>query len=97
MNTYYVYIMSNPRRTVLYIGMTNSLERRVAEHKSHKVKGFTDRYNCTELVYFEDVPSVKEAIAREKQLKKWSRSKKETLISTLNPERLDLSTELGSG
>ena len=94
-HTYYVYIMSNPRRTVLYIGMTNNLERRVAEHKSHALKGFTDRYNCTELVYFEEAPSIEVAITREKQLKKWNRRKKEVLIATLNPDKRDLSVGLG--
>jgi predicted GIY-YIG superfamily endonuclease len=80
MKTYYVYIMSNPIRTVLYIGMTNNLERRVEEHKSHAIPGFTDKYNCVELLHFEEVSDVRTAIEREKQLKKWSRSKKDALI-----------------
>jgi len=84
--------MSNSRRTVLYIGVTNNLDRRVAEHKSHMIPGFTDRYNCTDLIYFEDTYSVKDAIAREKQLKRWSRSKKEVLIVAVNPTKGDLST-----
>lgn len=92
MRTYYVYIMSNPTRTVLYIGVTNDLERRVLEHKTKAIEGFTAKYNCVDLVYFEDTPNIEAAIIREKQLKKWSRSKKEWLIDTLNPSRTDLST-----
>lgn len=90
-NAYSVYIMSNQRRTVLYIGVTNDLERRVAEHKSHMFKGFTDRYNATDLVYFETCGRIDDAIAREKQLKGWSRQKKEALVERLNPNWLDLS------
>ena len=85
--------MSNPRRNVLYIGVTNNLDRRVAEHKSHDVPGFTHRYNCTDLLYFEDTPPVEAAIAREKELKKWSRSQKEALIAGLNPDKRDLSLQ----
>jgi len=92
MKTYYVYIMSNPRRTVFYIGMTNDLARRVAEHKAHLNPGFTATYNCTDLLYFEETSNVYEAILREKQLKKWSRQKKLGLINSLNPEQRDLST-----
>lgn len=84
-------MMSNHRRTVLYIGVTNNLDRRVAEHKSASIPGFTKLYNCTDLLYFEDTPSIEAAIAREKQLKGWRRSKKEALIDCLNPERRDLS------
>ena len=92
MNTYYVYIMSNRWRTVLYIGVTRDLVRRVAEHKRHLHSGFSDHYNCTELMYLEDTPSIDAAIAREKQLKGWRRSKKEALIDTINPERRDLAS-----
>lgn len=84
--------MSNPARTAVYVGMTNDLERRVAEHKSLSISGYTERYNCIDLLYFEETPDVKDAIAREKQIKKWSRSKKESLINTINPTRKDLST-----
>jgi len=79
---------------VLYVGITSDLDRRLAEHKSLHVPGFTAQYNCTELVYFEDVPDVKAAIAREKQLKKWRRSKKEALIRLANPGARDLSASL---
>ena len=94
MNSYYVYIMSNARRTVLYIGMTNDLARRTAEHKSGTIAGFTKRYNCHELLYYEETPDVDAAIAREKQLKKWSRQKKLQLIASLNPQLRDLSASL---
>ena len=90
-NVYSVYIMSNPRRTVLYVGMTNDLERRVAEHKSHAIKGFTDRHNATDLVYYETCGRIDDAIAREKQLKGWTRRKKEALIERINPDWRDLS------
>ena len=92
-NVYSVYIMSNARRTVLYIGVTSDLARRVAEHKSHAFKGFTDRYNVTELVYCESCGRIEDAIAREKQLKGWSRKKKEALVERLNPQWRDLSVE----
>jgi putative endonuclease len=91
MKTYYTYIMSNPRRTVLYVGMTNDIGRRVGEHKSHANPGFTATYNCTDLLYFEESPDVTAVIAREKQLKGWSRNKKLSLIRTQNPGLADLS------
>lgn len=90
-NDYSVYIMSNPRRTVLYIGVTNDLERRVSEHKSHAFKKFTDHYNVTDLVYHETCGRIDDAIAREKQLKGWTRQKKESLVERLNPGWRDLS------
>ncbi|WP_197735963.1 tRNA glutamyl-Q(34) synthetase GluQRS [Arabiibacter massiliensis] len=96
-NDYSVYIMSNPRRTVLYIGVTNDLERRVAEHKSHAYKGFTDQYNATDLVYHETCGRIDDAIAREKQLKGWTRRKKEALVERLNPDWRDLSTSPSRG
>ena len=69
-NSYYVYIMSNKNNTTLYIGMTNNIERRSEEHKSGLIRGFTQRYNCDKLVYFELYSDVNQAIEREKQLKK---------------------------
>lgn len=87
-------MMSNPRHTVLYIGVTNDLTRRVAEHKSHAFKGFTDQYNATQLVYCESCGHIDEAIAREKQLKGWSRRKKEALIERMNPQWHDLAEEV---
>lgn len=90
---YYTYIMTNEHNTVLYIGVTNNLERRVYEHKNHLVKGFTSRYNIHKLVYYEYTTDVTAAIEREKQWKKWNRQKKIRLIERLNPEWLDLSLE----
>ena len=90
MNQYYTYILANNSDTTLYIGVTNDLERRVAEHRSGTIPGFTQKYNCHKLVYFESFSVVEQAIAREKQLKKWSRAKKDALIDTQNMERKDL-------
>lgn len=84
------YIMSNKRRTVLYTGMTNDLIRRVFEHKSHIVKGFTRKYNCDDLLYYELFGTPMEAIAREKQIKGKLRSKKISLIKSQNPKLIDL-------
>lgn len=89
-NQYYTYILANKSDTTLYIGVTNDLERRVTEHRSGTIPGFTQKYNCHKLVYFESFSDVEQAIAREKQLKKWSRSKKDALIDTMNKERKDL-------
>ena len=91
MNTYYVYMMTNEYNNVLYIGVTNDLTRRVCEHKSGLIEGFTKQYNVHKLVWFESCHDVKAAIAREKQLKGWIRSKKEELIQKMNPEWKDLS------
>lgn len=92
MKQYYVYIMTNHSRT-LYTGVTNNLERRVYEHKQKLVPGFTKKYNVTMLVYYEETPDVREAIAREKQIKGWLRSKKIALIESLNPNWEDLGAE----
>ena len=89
---YFIYIMTNKSRT-LYTGVTNNLERRVYEHKNKLVPGFTARYNISTLVYFEETPDVLSAIAREKQIKGWLRSKKISLIEAVNPQWIDLSTE----
>lgn len=91
MKEYYVYILSNWTGDVLYTGVTNNLERRVWEHKNHRMPGFSDKYNIEKLVYFEQCPDVKDAIAREKQLKNWRRDKKLVLINKMNPEWNDLS------
>ncbi len=87
---YYVYIMSNYSRT-LYTGVTNNLERRVYEHQQKLVPGFTSRYNITWLVYYEVTGDPRAAIAREKQIKGWRRSKKIALIESMNPAWQDLS------
>ena len=83
---YYVYILSNWNNNVLYVGVTNDLARRVYEHKNHLVEGFTSKYNVTKIVYYEVTDDIKAAIAREKQLKNWNRSKKEKLIETVIKE-----------
>jgi putative endonuclease len=87
---YYVYIMASQRR-VLYVGVTNNLERRVFEHKTHAMKGYTETYNVTRLVYFEDYSDVRSAIDREKVIKGWLRSRKIALINSINPKWKDLS------
>ena len=90
MKTYYVYIMANGSRSTLYIGVTNDLARRVAEHNAHAIQGFSSKYNTTDLVYYEETSEVEAAISREKQLKGWSRAKKDRLIDSMNPTRKDL-------
>ncbi|MCL2683060.1 MAG: GIY-YIG nuclease family protein [Bacteroidales bacterium] len=83
----YIYIMTNDHRTTLYIGVTNDLERRVQEHRTHFHKhSFTAKYNLEKCVYYEYFLNIEQAIKREKQLKKWSRGKKEILINRLNPK-----------
>ena len=93
MKTYHVCMMAGASR-VLYVGVTGDLLRRVREHKEKKVTGFTARYNVTELVYFEAFGDIRLAIAREKQLKGWLRSRKIALIESFNPHWKDLSAEL---
>ena len=88
--SYYTYIMSSQNNTTLYIGVTNDINRRVQEHRSKSIPGFTQRYNCTKLVYYEMFSDINQAIDREKQIKKWRREKKENLIKTMNPEMKDL-------
>ncbi len=92
MAEYYVYILSNKSR-MLYVGVTNSLERRVLEHKLKLVPGFTKHYGLNKLVYCEATNDVSAAIAREKEIKGWVRRKKVALIHSLNPEWKDLSEE----
>ena len=87
---YWVYIMSNKARSVLYIGVTNDLYRRYCEHKNGAIKGFTEKYRCHSLVHYEEYNLVEDAIAREKELKGWTRLKKEKLIATINPKKVDL-------
>ena len=89
---YFVYVMSSLSRT-LYTGVTNDLERRVAEHKEGKPGSFTDRYNVTRLVYFERFDYIRDAIAREKGIKRMLRAQKIALIESMNPRWDDLSEE----
>ena len=90
--SYYVYILASPSRT-LYIGVTNDLERRVAEHVDELIPGFTSRYHIKRLVYFEEFGDIQDAIAREKQLKGWRREKTTRLIESMNPKWNDLSRD----
>lgn len=92
MKTYYIYIMANQRNTTLYVGVTNSLQRRVHEHKAHDVTGFTSKYKLEKLVYYESTEDIHSALQREKQLKNWHRQWKNNLIKQTNPHWHDLST-----
>ena len=92
--SYHVYIMANTRFTTLYVGVTNDLTRRVFEHRRRTdPRSFTARYNLIRLVYFEETGDVEAAIAREKQLKSWSRARKAALIDGLNPTHDDLAED----
>lgn len=93
MHLYHVYIMTNLLDTVLYIGVTNNLARRIEEHRQKKFGGFTAKYNVTKLVYFEETSDIMTAIEREKIFKGWRRSKKDDLIRQMNPEWKDLSLD----
>ena len=88
---YYVYILTNWNNTVLYIGVTNNLERRLREHKNKLSKGFSEKYNTNKLVYFDYTTDIYSAIVREKQIKGWTRARKNILIENDNPEWKDLS------
>ena len=89
----FVYFVTNGNNTVLYIGVTNDLHRRVLQHKTHEFEGFTDDYNAIRLVYWEKFGSIGNAIAREKQLKRWRREKKLWLIANMNPQWRDLAAD----
>ena len=91
---FYVYILSNTRRGVLYVGVTSDLSRRMFEHKSRLVPGFTRKYGVILLIYFEEYSSILEARAREASLKRWRRAWKIQLIESLNPDWRDLTAEL---
>ena len=90
MARFFVYALTNESRSVLYIGLTNDLYRRMCEHRNETVEGFTKRYHVHKLVYFEEYQSITDAIAREKQLKGWRREKKIALIQLKNPTWNDL-------
>ena len=91
----YIYFMTNQHNNVLYVGVTNNLVRRIAEHKAKINQGFTRKYNCDKFVYYEIVESIEKAIKREKQLKNWKREWKNELIIEMNPTWNDLSREIG--
>ncbi|MGE5172581.1 MAG: GIY-YIG nuclease family protein [Betaproteobacteria bacterium] len=97
MRQYYVYILTNVSSKVLYIVVTNNLNRRMFEHKSKMIEGFTKKYNLTKLVYYEVTSDVKSALNREKQLKNWHRDWKMNLINEANPEWKDISTDAEVG
>ena len=90
---YYVYILTNQHGNVMYVGVTNNLARRLYEHKTGAVDGFTKKYNIDKLVYYEAGSDIREAIAREKQIKGWTRAKKNALVETMNPNWNDLSAD----
>jgi putative endonuclease len=92
MKKYYIYIMNSPTGT-LYTGMTSDLKRRVYEHKQKLIDGFTKKYNVIRLAYYEETNDVQTALAREKEIKKWRRSKKNALIKSMNPRWQDLSAD----
>ena len=92
---YYVYILESERGKTPYIGVTGNIVRRMFEHKNHLIRGYTDRYNSTKLIYFEELLDPNEAIKREKQLKGWTRKKKYDLVDRVNPDRDDLAKDWG--
>ncbi len=85
MKKYFVYILASKRNGTLYIGMTNDMRRRIAEHKTKSIPGFTQKYDVTKLVYFEEFSDPRYAIERETVLKGWTRKKKLALIESVNP------------
>ena len=87
---YYVYIITNKINSVVYVGITNNLERRLYEHKHKLIEGFSARYNLYKLVYFETTNNIEAAIAREKQIKGWNRARKNKLVESKNPNWDDL-------
>ena len=90
---YFVYILTNENNRVMYVGVTNNLQRRLYEHKDGVIEGFTKTYNEHKLVYYETSLDVRAAITREKQLKGWTRAKKNALVETMNPQWKDLSLD----
>ena len=90
LHIYYIYILSNKNNNVLYTGVTNDLVRRCYEHKNKLLKGFTEKYNVDKLIYYEIFDHIEMAILREKQIKGYSRKKKDLLIDKVNPEKNEL-------
>jgi putative endonuclease len=95
LRTSYVYLLTNWNNKVMYVGVTNNLERRLYEHKQKLMPGFTEKYNVNKLVYFEETNDVRVALEREKEIKKWRREKKNRLVESANPEWKDLSEGWG--
>ncbi len=92
--SYYVYLLTNWNNRIMYVGVTNDLSRRLYEHENKLIAGFTAKYNLNKLVYFEEAQDVNVAIAREKEIKKWRREKKNQLVNGDNPLWQDLSETL---
>lgn len=92
--SYYVYLLTNWNNKVIYIGVTNDLNRRLYEHKNKIIQGFTQKCNLNKLVYFEETNDINAAITREKEIKKWRREKKDKLVNQLNPNWIDLSEQV---
>ena len=90
MQRYCIYIMGSGNGRVVYTGVTNDLVRRVAEHRNGESDGFTKRYRCRKLLYYEEYGNIRQAIEREKEIKGWTRARKDALIGSMNPERRDL-------
>jgi len=97
LNLYYVYIVTNQSKSTLYIGVTNNIQNRLAQHhfdSQNAKKSFAGKYNCHHLLYYEGFDSIENAIRREKEIKKWRRQKKENLISSFNPNWEFLNTQI---
>ena len=92
--SFWVYIVGSVHDRVLYIGVTKSLSRRISEHRNARLEGFTSKYRCRKLLYYEQYDYVDDALARETQIKKWSRSKKNALIWRTNPAWSDLAPSI---
>lgn len=93
-HNYFIYILTNINKTVLYTGVTNNLKRRLYEHQNKIADSFTKKYNCHFLLYFEHFSNINHAIEREKEIKKWRREKKEKLINSTNPTWKFLNNEI---
>lgn len=91
MRSYFVYILTTKNNKMLYVGITNNLERRVNEHKQKVISGYTEKYNLNKLVYYQEFSNVLDAISAEKKIKGWLRVKKNNLITSFNPNWTDLS------
>ena len=94
---YFVYILTTNNNKVMYVGVTNNLQRRLYEHQQEIADSFTKRYHIHKLVYFEETNEIESAIAREKQIKGWTRAKKNALVESKNPEWKDLSNIVFEG
>ena len=92
---YYVYILTNQHGNVMYIGVTRDLSRRLYEHRHHLTGGFTARYHIDKLVYYESTSDIQAALNREKQLKGWTRARKNALVASVNPDWKELLPEAG--